>query len=1217
MSHLLVWCCLSTAQEATVASAPPATASNAGSTAEAPATTPVAGNPSPKASTAQPASEGEASAQVEETRPAIFYLPDKQGKLQPVLDFNYQDFVDLYRWKHQLERREQPPRYCIQRMSIRGNAESERARLTVQFQILVRDDDWVRIPLRLTQGLLCSEVQHNGPGEQFVQFAPEDDGYACWIRGKGDTQHEVTLTLLVPLQQIGEETRLKLHLPRSTASELKLTVPAAEIAAKVSDGATLLPPVESANKPSEGKQDAAASAVSPTPTTELVVVGLGGEFQLAWHKANPKNVETSAVIESVASISTHLDSRSITSDAILSVKSYGGPFDRLVVRLPPGAELNAGMRVHPVNAGVGGNGAAAGNPAGCTIAPMPSEHKDPGSCQLAEVRLARKTTGPVDIHLSATRPYDPAANSGWCELSGFEVVDAARQWGAVAVAASNEWQVLWGPNREVHQVDPIPESLRQSDAVACFEYAQQPFSLTVRLTPRRTRVTVEPEYALSVDRHEVALEGRLTYKIRGAGVASLEIAMPGWELREVGPEGLVAVDGVTLTPEGVATIPLLQPMSGEVELRLRARRAIPTDAKSLAVPLPQPRNCVASPGATAVVSADNVEIVPNPTACEGLTRQRTAPSIRLPERQQEPLFYRAANGAVFAADLRFHSQRIGVEVGSELTASERTVEVEQRFAYQIAYEPVDHLTIAAPRVLGKAGHLQFLFDGKPLQPAMDTDRPYDRLSATIPLRVTLPQPQIGLCELVVRYVEPVPEPSGDSPTSMTIPLPMPSDGDVSANRASIKAVGRVQASPRPGVWTSVESENTKSGRPRRMLLTAFGRVGEIGIEIASREVAGIQETFVDRAWMQTWLSHSARQDRVVFQIVTSQKHLDVAVPPGVAVRQMSVSLDGKQTEHQTLGDNRLRIPLLDDGETYRYVLELRYHFSDPRPPRGPLSLQFPRLGADVWVRRAYWELALPPNEHMVADPAGFTGENHWCWKSYFWGRQPLLSQGELESWVGAAPRSPLPESCNTYLYSGAGRLDRVEVRTISRSLIVLFASGAALVLGLLLIYVPAGRHPVTLLVLALTLFGAAFVSPDATFLVAQAASLGVLLALATGALNRILARRHSQPRIAEVPNSRVEVGSTRTPYRPAIPAVREFSTPEVPGDLPPVVGSPIGGEPLLDAAPTTATVAPPDENKTAAGSAMPTDSCPPSQTNPTSTRTAPALPPSEKRDAEA
>ena len=184
--------------------------------------------------------------------------------------------------------------------------------------------------------------------------------------------------------------------------------------------------------------------------------------------------------------------------------------------------------------------------------------------------------------------------------------------------------------------------------------------------------------------------------------------MPGWELGEIGPDSLVAADGANVDHAGVATIPLAQPCSGDFELQFAARRAIPAGAKSLAVPLPQPRSHAASPAAVAVVPADNVEVLPNAAAMEGLVRQQTEPPMKLPERQQEALFYRGTGAAaMFAADLRVHSQRISVDVNSELTVGVRTVDVQQKFAYLVAYEPVDHLTFAAPNALAEADRLKF------------------------------------------------------------------------------------------------------------------------------------------------------------------------------------------------------------------------------------------------------------------------------------------------------------------------------------------------------------------------------------------------------------------------------------------------------------------------------------------------------------------------------
>ena len=155
----------------------------------------------------------------------------------------------------------------------------------------------------------------------------------------------------------------------------------------------------------------------------------------------------------------------------------------------------------------------------------------------------------------------------------------------------------------------------------------------------------------------------------------------------------------------------------------------------------------------------------------------------------------------------------------------------------------------------------------------------------------------------------------------------------------------------------------------------------------------------------------------------------------------------------------------------------------------------------------YWQLVLPTDEHLVANPAGFTGEFRWGWQGYFWGRQPLLDQAQLESWVGAAPRDPLPERANLYLFSTLGNVEQAEVHTAGRAWIVLWASGAALVAGLLLIYVPASRHPATLLVVGIALLAAGLIAPEPTLLLAQAASLGLVLTLLAGLLERVMTGR--------------------------------------------------------------------------------------------------------------
>jgi hypothetical protein len=234
-----------------------------------------------------------------------------------------------------------------------------------------------------------------------------------------------------------------------------------------------------------------------------------------------------------------------------------------------------------------------------------------------------------------------------------------------------------------------------------------------------------------------------------------------------------------------------------------------------------------------------------------------------------------------------------------------------------------------------------------------------------------------------------------------------------------------------------------------------------------------------------------------------------------------------------------------------------------------MSLELPRLGREVWVRRMYWQLVLPAHEHLTGGPSGFTGEFRWGWNGYYWGRQPLLSQAQLESWVGLARRPGPPArdveiettsraagNVNGYLFSAYGHVEGCELRTAGRTWIVLAASAAALVAGLLLIYVPRTRHPASLLVSAVVLVAMGTLYPEPALLVAQAAVLGLVLALAAGVMALVVARRHRPPRALESPG----------PLRPGSPVSQsEFGVPI--GEPSPTQTSPAVVVPPADAGP--------------------------------------------------
>lgn len=1051
---------------------------------------------------------------VEEVQPPVYYLKDKSGKLVPMFGFTLEDFLRVYNRMEGMGRQDRPPRYVLQRMSAVGTARANVAELTVRFDVLLQSDAPVRVPLRMDRAVLRGKARYEGPGRQFLVFEEDGEGggegYVSWIHGKPGDEHHITLNVLVPLVMVGDETRLRLRVPRATQSELKLTVPPADAVGKVSEGATVR-----TSPAGEGERR----------ETEFTIVGLDGDFALAWHASDLTIATPPRVLEAVGEVLVRLDKDGVNTEATLRVRGHGAALDGFRVRLPKGAQLLQGSP-------------SGYTPSGYTVVPIKAGPEASRKGQVVQIKLSGKTADPPPIRLAVRQPYTEAAD--WVELAGFEVLGAARQSGHIAVEVARGLYVLWGPRQNVRQVDEVPDTLHHKDLLAGFEYFSQPCSLTAKVVPRRTHIGVEPEYLLLVDAKQVRLEATLRYTVRGAKAFFLEVELSDWEIDEVGPESLVAVDAVQASRSKVLWIPLSYASTGRMEVTIQAHRPIPPGTKSLRLTLPRPRATSPGPAAVVVQPADNVQLTPDTEAMVGLVRQQVRPPMELPQpRQQDPLFYRGeGTEAAFVADFRIRRRAITTGVTSHVTLEGGGGRVQQKLAYRIDHEPLEKFTIDVPRELAQSDALQFELDGKEISPTALADQPVNQVGADDPRRpvrmwIALPPAsQIGSGELVVRYPLPPRKLTPKSEIVRKIPLVMPGEGDLSENRLIVTAPPEFTLRRREGPWTVPDGH---AGAPRReggLELSAPERTHEVVLAVELEDRNTLAPTIVRRAWVQTWLTRTARQDRAVFRFSTSRKEIELTIPDGAADQEVDLWLDGKSVMAKTAPDGSLMVPLSGEANNREHLLEATYHFPDARPPRGRFSVEIAGLGRDAWVRRMYWQLILPRDEHVIAGPEGLVHEFRWGWDGVFWGRTPLLEQPELETWVGASRGKDQPEAANCYLFSSLGKIPPCTVRTAGRSWIVLWASLAALAAGLSLIYVPASRHPATLFVGAVLLVGAWVLFPEPTVLVLQAASLGLVLALLAGLLQRGLARRRRGVTLLGTSISVLEKDSTQTQYRP-------------------------------------------------------------------------------------
>jgi hypothetical protein len=481
-----------------------------------------------------------------------------------------------------------------------------------------------------------------------------------------------------------------------------------------------------------------------------------------------------------------------------------------------------------------------------------------------------------------------------------------------------------------------------------------------------------------------------------------------------------------------------------------------------------------------------------------------------------------------------HAGEIAVSSTTTLTLDEHGGKVHQKLAYKIDYEPLDTLTLQVPREYANTESLDLRVDGLRVAPiAISRPSVVDPGAADGPVRVqiALSSPRIGLCDLEARYAlgdwRLVPQ----SSIRRAIPLVVPLDGTRAGNRLVVTASPEVQVSVIEGPWRAHAGAAPLVGVGRTSLeLAADEGVGqvELGISLAARQSP--HPTTVHRAFVQTYLNWRDRQDRAVFRLSTDEKKLRVALPPGTVLADTVVLLDGKTVPTSAAGENLLRVDLPETTPDRQWLLDVHCHGTAGHGFHGRSMFELPRLADDAWVQRLYWQFTLPRSEHIIGAPAGVIHECRWGWNGLFWEREPLLGTADLEQWVGVSEDLELTSGEDSYLFSEFGRAGPFEVVILGRAWIVLVASGTALVLGLLLIYVPASRHPAALLAAAMALGAAGLVYPEPTLLAMEAAGLGLALALLAGVLERGVTRRRRGLTTLEVHGTTLDKSTTQTQF---------------------------------------------------------------------------------------
>ena len=1063
---------------------------------------------------------------IEYVGPDTYILLDRQGRPQPVPGMTYEDFMAAWKQAQQLESAERQPRFTIESVQMDARAAGRLAELRFSATVHLLADGAVDVPLGLVGAVLQGrpEFRRVEPGENrngdpagdshsaqaYADYDPNGAGFTAHFDGRASERYRLSLSLLVPLTNDGGGTTLLLTCPRAVFSKLTLDVNS-PISEATAIGGTLI-----------GKEAIAGG-------TRLAVAGVMGPFRLTWQTSEAKSDELATVLSAEGAVRISIDGRSVRSDARLTVRSYGGSFDRFRVRLPRGAQL---IQRQPADsaAQIDSYRISLEDPA------SPAGSSGAAAQPIVLVELAEPQRGPVTVDLTTEQPLGLNDDLS-TELDGFEVVGAVRQFGDVALMVASDWQCRWSVGRYVRQVDhdEIDPSLQSPEVTAEFQYDRQPWTIGLRIEPRQFRILVTPSYELEFTPEEARLNVRLAYQVMGARAFEFQVRLNGWELMAEPVESGGLVDREQMSEdEGILTLPLVQGSSRRAEIAFTLTRPLAREMGQLRVPLPVPIADSVGTGQLVVRAASGMNLLPDVTNSVGLTPAtmvETSPAVSGDYRESR--FRCLAPEVVFAAERVQRVREVLTDSVIEAAIESSEARVTQRVNYTVRYEPIKELVFEAPAELPlKNGDIEFVeisadgadtigANGLSALNATSLSLPASVNASESPvgprqIRVPLARSRIGEFSVEARYRFRKPNRNAKS-GAWKLPLLRPTESSPRSLRATVIAPqnATVSIDSKAGAFSWNRVSPTETDIPVGSFVFRAERPEMyLPVSVTPGSSLATPATAVERIWLQTWIAPEKVQERAAFRLRTSSSRVTIELAPQTPETDIEVLVDRRPARIVSRDPGQLIIELTPDRDNAAlpgtapapYTVELRYRRSIGRTLLARHILTPPQIVGATSLSDIYWQIILPGDHHIVRSPAQFAAADEWQWLGSVWGRRPTHTQTELEQWSGASSQPSPSLAQNAYLYTGLAPLATIQVITAPRWFIVLVASGGVLALALLWMYVPVVRRGWVLALLACILAASAIAFPAPAMFVGQAALLGIGLAMVASLIYWALAR---------------------------------------------------------------------------------------------------------------
>ena len=1011
------------------------------------------------------------------------------------------------------------PPFSVIGVTFDGSAEANDDSVTLNATLVIsvnRDDEDVLVPLRLNEATMLKKPDHSGLNEAEFGSFDRDEGYRCWLRGKG--QHELKMSLAVPVRRQSAARRLTLRLPETPKSSIKLSVPLTKVSAKGLDRGFV------------------RTKLLDNGRTEIEAFGPPGSLlDLSWQSVSDMS-EAKPELQVRSLITAELRPDSLVLEATQTVGVLQGTFDKFMVRLPAEFEL-----LEVSGPEVKESAKVAGSPA------------------RVAVTLTAPTSTPVVLKwiLSAKVAADAVRLPA---IEGFEVEDARQQKGHVVVVAWEGVNLRKRDGEDRFVDKDTPTALRDVPGfhmptngggnTTVYRFLKQPFRMVFDVQKIEPYFSAEQNHLVRLANSHADLETTLSVRVFRGSLLELLLPWPGyktdgWSVVSNDTPELVEQIAVEETPSGpqlrVRLIDRKARGDREFEVRLTARRAIPTDGSAFHVSLPFVDASGQKASKVVVAPSSNLEVGWTPK--DEMISVPTTPEkkvLDVLESTRNVTAWRCEKGSPeFSATAKVHQQSIAIESLSDLTFDTRSVTVKQHLGYEVSFEPLSQVRLMVPRAIVDRVRFQIRDSAgqlKPLPPPVYTGLEIDQARQC---RLSLDPPQVGKFDVIAEFdVDRTADISSDEPSQVSLPVLQSSDAEFAATRVKWDTDKKLVASlDEPGWKPELGTDKTSRWKANASKLAIL-------VKIAPAADSALQDFTVHRALLRTVISEGRRHTQALYEVDRDVREITLTLPPAISPEKMmawwnhtAVTVEpiaGKSSAGEVTV--RLRRPskslqILSPAESpdagikakgmlwLDFYSEVSTHFAW----NNHHQLVAPQFANTVWVAQTIWQVVLPPDQHLLTAPRDYAAQFSWQRSMLLWSRQSsfgydriarVLSDAapnkqELAAWESAVT-SGSSES-NVYPVSCFGPPLPLSFWSMSRSAVVGCGAGLALLLGFVLIRIPATRHVLTFLVVGFAMALTALWYAEPVKVLLQPAILGAAMAVIAAMIDRVGRRPAQSP----------------------------------------------------------------------------------------------------------